>query len=107
MDSLTLSTIIDALINFIVSIGQQMNQVPGSLAFVMGLITWFVVEQVLRYIASWMRWLIIIGAIAGLGFTGLYIAREFLDRAPPLQLGDETLDVSDFLPGSEEPSSGF
>ena len=85
-----LSTIIQTLIDWAVAIGGQVNTLPGGVAFALGLVTWYVVEQVLRRIFNWMRWLILIGVIAGLGFTVPYIFNQFFNLAGPVVLGQET-----------------
>lgn len=101
MESLDLSTLIQTLIDYVVNIGTQVNDLPGGLAFALGLVTWFVVEQVLRRILSWMRWLILIGVIVGLGFTVPYIFNEFFSRAGVPTLGGETLEQTDLVPDLE------
>ena len=90
MENMDLATIVESLINWIVNIGGQVNDLPGGLAFVLGLVTWFVVEQVLRRILSWMRWVILVGAIVGLGFTVPFVLGQFFSRAEPNILGQET-----------------
>ena len=90
MENMDLATIVQTLINWVVVIGKQVNQLPGGLAFALGLVTWFAVEQVLRRILNWMRWLILVGVIVGLGFTVPYILNQFFNLAGPAILGQET-----------------
>lgn len=82
-----LSTIITSLIDWTVGIGQTVNDLPGTVAFGLGLFTWFAVEQILRRIFNWMRWIIVIGVLAGLGLSVPYVAGLMLDRGdpPPLE----------------------
>ena len=90
MENMDLATIIQTLIDWVVAIGKQVNQLPGGLAFALGLVTWFAVEQVLRRILNWMRWLILVGVIVGLGFTVPYILNQFFQVAGPSIFGEET-----------------
>jgi len=92
-------TLIQSLIDFIVSVGQQVNDLPGGLAFTLGLVTWFVVEQILRRLMSWVRWLILAGAVVALGYTVPYIYEQVFSRAelpevPGLDLSPEDLQPS-------------
>lgn len=64
-----LNEITTLLTDRIVFIGEQVDDMPGLHAFGLGLFTWFAVEQILRRIVSWMRWVILIGAVAGLGLS--------------------------------------
>ena len=49
-------------------------------AFGLGLFTWFLVEQILRRIMSGMRWLILIGVLAGLGLSVPYMLSLVFER---------------------------
>ena len=73
-------TVIQTLTNWVISIGSTVNDLPGTVAFGLGLFTWFAVEQVLRRIMSWMRWVIIVGVLAGLGLSVPYVAGLMMDR---------------------------
>ena len=63
------STIISTLTAWITSIGSTVNDLPGVVAFGLGLFTWFMAEQILRRIVSGLRWVILIGALGALGLT--------------------------------------
>ena len=95
MENMDLATIIQTLIDWVVNIGRQVNDLPGGLAFVLGLVTWFVVEQILRRILNWMRWVILVGVIVGLGFTVPYVLSQFFSRAEPTVLGQ---DIETLIP---------
>lgn len=86
MDFTDFNALIQPLVTFVVSMGEEVNALPGGLAFTLGLFTWFVVEQILRRLFSWLRWAILAAAIVGLGYTLPRIVNEFFDRAtlPPL-----------------------
>lgn len=66
-------TIANALIDWAVKIGMSVNDLPGTVAFGLGLFTWFAIEQILRRLMSWLRWVIVIGVIAGLGLSIPYL----------------------------------
>ncbi len=91
MENIDFATLINTFIEYIVSIGKQVNDLPGGLAFALGLVTWFLVEQALRRILSWVRWLILIGAIVGLGYTLPLILNELIDRGALPFFGEEEL----------------
>lgn len=91
MENIDFATLIQTLVDYIISIGRQVNDLPGGLAFALGLVTWFLVEQVLRRILSWVRWLILIGAIVGLGYTLPLILNELIDRGALPFFGEETV----------------
>lgn len=78
-----LTEVVSVLTDKIVEVGGQVDDMPGLHAFGLGLMTWFIVEQILRRIMSWMRWAIIIGAIAGLGLSMPWLSDQlvvFQDR---------------------------
>lgn len=83
-------TVTQTLIKWGVSIGSTVNDLPGTVAFGLGLFTWFAIEQILRRIMSWMRWVIVIGVLAGLGLSVPYIAGLMIDR------GGETPEFEPF-----------
>ena len=68
-----LDGIIEGLTAYVVSIGEQVDEMPGLHAFGLGLVTWFAVEQIIRRISSAMRWVILVGVIAGLGLSLPYL----------------------------------
>lgn len=72
-------TLMQSLTDWVVQIGTSVNELPGTLAFALGLFTWFAVEQILRRVMSGMRWVIIVGAIVALGFTVPYLASFLFD----------------------------
>lgn len=75
-----LSEIIETLTAYVITVGEKVDEMPGTYAFGMGLATWFIVEQILRRIASAMRWVILIGAVVGLGMSFPQIA-DFVSGA--------------------------
>lgn len=72
-------TLMQGLTDWVVQIGTSVNALPGTLAFALGLFTWFAVEQVLRRVMSGMRWVILVGAVVALGFTIPYLASLMFD----------------------------
>ena len=94
MENIDFATLINAMVDYIISIGKQVNDLPGGLAFALGLVTWFLVEQVLRRILSWVRWLVLIGAIIGLGYTLPRILNELIDRGILPFFNEETVTTA-------------
>lgn len=76
-------TLVQSLMDWVVRIGSSVNDLPGTVAFALGLFTWFAVEQILRRVMSGLRWVIIIGAIAALGLSVPYLASLMFDRGGP------------------------
>ena len=101
MPSFDLATLVQTLIDYIITIGQDVNDLPGGLAFTLGLVTWFVVEQILRRILSWIRWLVLVGAVVGLGFTIPYIFSEFFSRAGVPDINGIELSPETLIPEDE------
>lgn len=75
-----LTTIISTLTTWVTTIGTTVNDLPGTVAFGLGLFTWFTVEQILRRIMSGMRWIILAGVLAGLGLSIPYLAGLMFER---------------------------
>lgn len=100
MDSLDLSTLIATLVDYVLVVGREVNALPGGLAFALGLVTWFLVEQILRRILSWMRWLVLVGVVVGLGYTLPFLLGEIWSRAGMPAFGGTRMDPEDVLPPS-------
>lgn len=77
MDFATLTTV---LIDWAVRIGSTVNDLPGSVAFALGLFTWFLVEQILRKVMTYLRWVVLVGVLAGLGVSLPYLGSLILER---------------------------
>ena len=101
MPTIDLASIIQNLTDYLVLLGQDINELPGGMAFALGLFSWFVVEQVLRRILSWVRWLILAGVIAGLGLTIPYVVNEFFSRAGTPQIDGLDLSPDLLLPKTD------
>lgn len=67
-------TLTQTLIDWVAGIGGTVNDLPGTVAFGLGLFTWFAVEQILRRVMTGMRWVIIVGVVAALGLSIPYLA---------------------------------
>jgi hypothetical protein len=65
-----LSGFVEAAIDFIAAVNEQAAAMDGRAAFVLGLLTWFAVEQAIRRLAGALRIAIIVGAL-GAGGLGL------------------------------------
>ncbi len=79
------STITDLLIGWVLGIGATVNDLPGTIAFALGLFTWFSVELVFRRIVAGLRWVVLLGVLAGLGVSLPYVASLMFERGgePP------------------------
>lgn len=80
------STVVSTLSSWIVGIGSTVNDLPGVVAFGLGLFTWFMAEQILRRMVSGLRWLILIGALAGLGLTVPHMLSLMFERGGAVQV---------------------
>lgn len=72
-------TLVQSLTDWVVQIGSSVNELPGTVAFGLGLFTWFAVEQILRRMVSSLRWVIIVGAIIALGLSIPYLVSLMTD----------------------------
>jgi hypothetical protein len=80
------ATLTQTLIDWVVTIGNTVNDLPGMVAFGLGLFTWFTVEQILRRVMSGLRWVVLIGVLAGLGLSVPHMLSLMFERgggAPP------------------------
>lgn len=73
-------TLTQTLIDWVVRIGTTVNDLPGTVAFALGLFTWFAVEQVLRRVMNGLRWVIVVGVLAALGLSVPYVVSLMWDR---------------------------
>lgn len=81
-----LAALAETLIAWIVAIGQRVDDLPGLVAFSLGLATWFTVEQVLRRVMSGLRWVVLIGVLAGLGVSAPYVLGLMFERGGAVQI---------------------
>ncbi|MGB0843336.1 MAG: hypothetical protein ACPGVN_01175 [Alphaproteobacteria bacterium] len=61
--------LIQGFIDFIQLMSLKAGEMDGRMGFFLGLVTWFVVEQIIRRMAGVLRWAVIIGALAAGGYT--------------------------------------
>lgn len=80
------ATVVAALTDWVVSVGQGVNDLPGTVAFGLGLFTWFAVEQILRRVVAGLRWLILVGALGALGLSIPYLISLMSTPEPDLSL---------------------
>ena len=104
MESINFAILAQSLIDWAVTLGQSVNDMPGAWAFVLGLFTWFLMEQIFRRLFSWTRVLVLIGVVVGLGFTAPYILEQLFGEGnvpdiPGLNLQPDSL-VPDARPAS-------
>ena len=84
-------TFTSVMTTWIVNIGGTVNDLPGVVAFGLGLFTWFMAEQIMRRLVSGLRWIILIGALAGLGLTAPKMLSMVFERGGdvPEVVGEE------------------
>ncbi|WP_224815415.1 hypothetical protein [Hasllibacter sp. MH4015] len=75
--------LVQTLTDWVVGIGHTVNDLPGTVAFGLGLFTWFAVEQILQRVLNGLRWAILIGVIVALGLSLPYLASLMMGGAPP------------------------
>ena len=76
------SGFVDWAILFVREVNERAAGMDGRAAFVLGLLTWFLVEQAIRRLAGALRIAIIVGAV-GAGGLGLAAAVASLTDQPP------------------------
>ncbi|MEJ6389195.1 hypothetical protein [Gymnodinialimonas ulvae] len=77
------STLIQTLVDWVVSIGAGVNGLPGTVAFGLGLFTWFAVEQVLQRLMNGVKWAILIGVVVALGLSLPYLIGTVFGSGTP------------------------
>ena len=82
------SNFLQQTIDLLVKLFHAANDLPGSVAFVAGVFTWFMVEQIIRRLASILRVVIIIGFIAATGVSGVALYNFFTSQ------GEDTSGLS-------------
>jgi hypothetical protein len=75
--------IVQTLIDWVVGIGSGVNDLPGTVAFGLGLFTWFAVEQVLQRIMNGLKWAILIGVVVALGLSLPYLINTVFGSGTP------------------------
>ena len=55
-------------IDFMVGVSNNVSQLDGRLAFVIGAVSWFLVEQAIRKFAGLIRIAILLGFLGALGY---------------------------------------
>ncbi len=69
MDGVDFQSFVGGAIDFISSMSDKAADMDGRVAFVLGMLTWFAVEQAVRRLAGILRWAILIGAVGAGGFA--------------------------------------
>jgi len=78
-----LETFIDTAAALIRTLNEQAAALDGRAAFVLGLFTWFLVEQAVRRLAGALRIAIIVAALGGAGLGTAAWFGAFDDGGPP------------------------
>lgn len=71
-------TLVQTLTDWVVRVGGTVNGLPGTVAFALGLFTWFAVERMLQRVMTGLKWAIMVGAIVALGLSVPYLASLLL-----------------------------
>lgn len=69
MDVNSFSDFVGATTRFVGMMSDRASEMDGRLAFLLGLGTWFAVEQMIRRLAGILRWAILGAALAGGGMA--------------------------------------
>jgi hypothetical protein len=99
VDVNSFSEFVGAAVRFVGMMSDRAENMDGRLAFLLGLGTWFVVEQVIRRLAGMLRWAILGAALAGGGVAAASVLGFSFDepvRMPALAPAPE-------LPGPASP----
>lgn len=76
-------SIIQTLVDWVVSIASGVNDLPGTVAFGLGLFTWFAVEQILQRLMNGLKWAILIGVVVALGLSLPYLINTVFGSGTP------------------------
>jgi hypothetical protein len=79
MEGLSFAAVVDVARQFILEANERAANLDGRAAFVLGLLTWFAVEQAIRRLAGVLRIAIIVAALGATGF-GAVALLDFLDE---------------------------
>lgn len=74
MDGMDVQGFVSGAIDFIKGMSDRAADMDGRAAFVLGMLTWFGVEQAVRRLAGILRWTILVGAVGagGLALVALF-----------------------------------
>ena len=82
MDVNSFSDFVGMAVRFIGTMSDRAKDMDGRLAFMLGLGTWFVVEQMIRRLAGMLRWAILGAALAGGGAAVVSVLGLSFDEPP-------------------------
>ncbi|HYD98178.1 MAG TPA: hypothetical protein VEH84_02230 [Alphaproteobacteria bacterium] len=81
MDISGFAGFVEGAVATIAAASDYAKDMDGRAAFVLGMLTWFGIEQAVRRLAGLLRWAILAAAIGGTGFAGVALLAD--DEAPP------------------------
>ncbi len=67
MESLTFAQFVEGAVSAMTSLSEQARDMDGRAAFLLGAVSWFLVEQAVRRLAGMLRWAILAAVLAGGG----------------------------------------
>ena len=71
MEGFSFGDVVSAMQSFILAANERAANLDGRAAFVLGLLTWFAVEQAIRRLSSLLRIAIIVAALGAIGVASL------------------------------------
>lgn len=69
-------------IDFMVGVSDNVSEMDGRLAFAVGAVSWFLVEQAIRRLAGIARIAILLGFLGALGY-GIWQILPMIQQSPP------------------------
>jgi hypothetical protein len=81
MEGFSFGDVVSALQSFILAANERAANLDGRAAFVLGLLTWFAVEQAIRRLSSLLRIAIIVAALGAIGVGSVAMLDFFSDDA--------------------------
>jgi len=81
MEGFSFGDVVSAMQSFILAANERAANLDGRAAFVLGLLTWFAVEQAIRRLSSLLRIAIIVAALGAIGVGSVAMLDFFSDDA--------------------------
>ena len=81
MEGFSFGDVVSAMQSFILAANERAANLDGRAAFVLGLLTWFAVEQAIRRLSSLLRIAIIVAALGAIGVGSVAMLDFFSEDA--------------------------
>jgi hypothetical protein len=83
VDISSFSGFVDQAVNLVLIAADRAAELDGRLAFLLGMATWFTVEQAIRRLAGLLRWAILAAVLAGGGAAAVSLFGLLQDQSQP------------------------